>query len=267
MEIETGIANAVLEKMDSLGGVFIPPWLVKDTFVWFALDNIEFLESTPCGMNTLHGTALAVYQSAAPDKLPMISPIYIDRSGRFAGRIQEWCFKLCMACDDDIRNALESLVHIDLSEEEYDQLERFVCQLYKSKVYTKVNEFRWFLYSNRASKGESLPPTIGSLTLHIQRAHYVAVIWRKAGGSHPRLPSPVDCGWEFDTTRHHYDPVRCLNPAAPAAVMNLVKCGCKRGCKRTCSCRNNNLPCTEVCGCVNFSCHNLAKSDDLTLVM
>ena len=42
MEVETGIANAVLEKMDSLGGVFLPPWLVKDTFVWFALDNIDF---------------------------------------------------------------------------------------------------------------------------------------------------------------------------------------------------------------------------------
>ena len=182
-----------------------------DTFVWFALDNIEFLESTPCGMNTLHGTALAVYQSAAPDKLPMISPICIDRPGRFAGRTKEWCFKLCMACDDDIRNSLESLGHRDLSEEEYDQLEQFVCQL-------------------------PLPPTICSLTLHIQRAHYVAMIWRKAGKSHPRLPSPVDCGW-------------------------------KRGCKRTCSCRNNNLSCTEVCGCVNFSCHNLTKSDDLTLVM
>ena len=44
MEIETGIANAVLEKIDSLGGVFLPPWLVKDTFVWFVLDNIDVLE-------------------------------------------------------------------------------------------------------------------------------------------------------------------------------------------------------------------------------
>ena len=118
MEIEIGIANADLEKMDSLGGVFLPPWLVKGTFVWFALDNIDFLELTPCGMNTLHGTAIAVYQLAAPDKLPMISPIYIDRSGRFAGRTKEWCFKLCKACDDDIRNALESIGHRDLSEEE-----------------------------------------------------------------------------------------------------------------------------------------------------
>ena len=57
MEIETGIADAVLKKMDSLGGVFQPPWLVRDTFVWFSLDNIDFLESTPCGMNTIHGTA------------------------------------------------------------------------------------------------------------------------------------------------------------------------------------------------------------------
>ena len=95
----------------------------------------------------------------------------------------------------------------------------------------------------------------------------VALIWRKAGESHPRIPSPVDCGWEFDTTIHHYAPVRCLTPPAPAAVMNLVNCESKRGCKRTCSSRNNNLPCTEVCGCVNFSCHNLIKSDDLALVM
>ena len=56
-------------------------------------------------------------------------------------------------------DALESLGHRDLSQEEYDQLERFVCQLYKSKVYNKVNEFRWFLYSNRAAEWESLPPT------------------------------------------------------------------------------------------------------------
>lgn len=82
MEIETGIANAVLEKMYSLGGVCLPPWLVKDTLVWFALDNIDFLESTCCGMNTLHGTAIAVYQSVAPDKSPMTSPMEIDRSGK-----------------------------------------------------------------------------------------------------------------------------------------------------------------------------------------
>ena len=153
------------------------------------------------------------------------------------GDPKDGALKVFMACDDDILNSLESLGQRDLSQEEYDKLERFVCQLYKSKVYTNVNEFRWLLYSNRAADGESLPPTTGSLTLHIRRAHYLAMLWRNAGESHPRLPSPVDCGWEFDTTSHHYAPVRCLHPPAPTAVVNLVKCGCKRGCKGTCSCR------------------------------
>ena len=149
-----------------------------------------------------------------------------------------------------------------ISQEEYYQLERFVCQLYKSKVCTEVNEFRWCLYSNRAAEWESLPPTTGSLlTLHIQRAHYTAMIWRKAGEIHPCLPSPVDCGWEFDTTRHHYAPVRCLNHPAPAAVMNDANVDA-RG---FFSCRNNNHPCTEVCGCVNFSCYNHTNSDDIVM--
>ena len=80
MEIETAIANAVLEKIKSKGGVYRPPWLVNDMFVWFALDNIDFLESTPCGMNTLHGTAIAVYQNES-DKSPR-TPLDIDRSSR-----------------------------------------------------------------------------------------------------------------------------------------------------------------------------------------
>ena len=54
--------------MNSMGGLYLPPWLVKDEFVWFALDNIDFLEATPCGMNTLHGTAIAIYQSSNYDK-------------------------------------------------------------------------------------------------------------------------------------------------------------------------------------------------------
>ena len=140
------------------------------------------------------------------------------------------------------------------------QLERFVCMLYRSKTYTKVNELRWFLYSNRAAEGESLPPTLSSLIPHIQRAHYITMIWKKAGVSHPCLPSPANYGWNFDAATCHFSPVRCLNPPAPEAFLNLVKCGCKSGCKGKCSCQNNNIPCTEVCGCLGYSCSNMAKT-------
>jgi len=56
--------------------------VVQDTFAWFALDNIDFLEATPSGMNTLHGTALAVYQSESLEKSPLIPPIKLDRSSQ-----------------------------------------------------------------------------------------------------------------------------------------------------------------------------------------
>jgi len=46
MEIETSMAKTTLKQVDALGGICIPP-------VWFALDNIDFLEATPSGMNTL----------------------------------------------------------------------------------------------------------------------------------------------------------------------------------------------------------------------
>ena len=74
----------------------------------------------------------------------------------------------------------------------------------------RVNDFRWFLYSTRTADDESLLSKAGSLIMYIQRADYVAMLWRKAGESHPHLPSPVDWGWEFDTTRHHYAHDVCI---------------------------------------------------------
>ncbi len=111
-------------------------------------------------------------------------------SERFAGRTNEWCFKLFMACNDDIHNALESLDHRDLSPEGYHQFG--IHQNERLSVVLVLQQRSW---------GRVFPPITGPLTLHIQRAHYVVMIWRKAGESHPSLPSPVDCGWEFDTTR------------------------------------------------------------------
>ena len=53
-------------------------FLHNNQFVWFALDNIDFLESTPCGMNTLHSTVTAVYQTACNEC--KTTPLHIDRS-------------------------------------------------------------------------------------------------------------------------------------------------------------------------------------------
>ena len=124
---------------------------------------IQMYPSLPCNISFLTGKGnlkrniQPVYNKLGHRRASAILGFHAltgsDMSGRFAGRSKEWCSKVFMACDDDILNALESLGHRDLSQEDYDQLERFVCQLYKSKVYTKVNEYRWFL--SRSGGGES----------------------------------------------------------------------------------------------------------------
>jgi len=129
------------------------------------------------------------------------------------------------------------------------------CVLYQSKIHTTVKELRYFLYSNRAAEGENLPPTFGSLDLHIRRAHYIAMLWRKADENHPHRPAPTAFGWTFDAGSSHFSPVRCLNPPAPEAILHLIKWGCKSGCEGKCSCRKNNISGTEFCGCWVFTCN------------
>lgn len=67
--------------MKSTGEVYRSLWLVSDMFVWFALDNVDFLEFTPFGINKFYGTAVAVYQTAS-DSYSII-PIDIDPSPHF----------------------------------------------------------------------------------------------------------------------------------------------------------------------------------------
>ena len=120
-----------------------------------------------------------------------------------------------MSCDDEILDALAMLGNEnDLPCDACSQLECFVCMLHRSKIYTKVNELRWFLYSNRAAEGENLP-TSDALDPRIRRAHYIAMIWRKADKNYPRLPTPTAFSWTFDAGSSHFSPVRCLNPPAP----------------------------------------------------
>ena len=43
-------------------------------------------------------------------------------------------------------------------------------------------------------------------------------------------------------------PVPTGDPPAPAAITNLVKCGCRKiNCRSHCSCRSQNLNCLEMC--------------------
>src|SRR6218665_3321180 len=60
--IETALANAVVENTREFEGLYVPPFLKKGAFVFFAIDNTDFSEDTADGKGTTHGTITAVYQ-------------------------------------------------------------------------------------------------------------------------------------------------------------------------------------------------------------
>ncbi|KAK7076275.1 hypothetical protein SK128_021314, partial [Halocaridina rubra] len=60
--LETSIANVVVENMKQFDGLYIPPFLKKGTFVFFATDNTDIVEDTLNGKGTTHGMITAVYQ-------------------------------------------------------------------------------------------------------------------------------------------------------------------------------------------------------------
>lgn len=110
------------------------------------------------------------------------------------------------------------------------------------------------------SRKRKLPPTSGSLDLHIQRAHYIAMIWKKAGKSHPCLPAPAAFGWALNPDVSHFSPVPCSNPPAPEAVLQLIKCRCKSGCEGRCSCRKKQYPMYRILLMLGFQLQQQNKS-------
>lgn len=137
-----------------------------------------------------------------------------------------------------------------------DVLENFVCMVYaKNSRSRTVKELRWELFRSKNLEAEQLPPTIGSLNPHIQRANLISRISKGYKEPRPKIPPLSENGWE-KTADGEIVPKKCLELPAPQAVVELVKCGCRGKCTTHCSCRKNNLPCTALCKCSD--CGNTA---------
>lgn len=65
---------------------------------------------------------------------------------------------------------------------------------------------------------------------------------------HMYMPPPTTYGWIQEG--HSYSPVPSFQPSAPKSIVELVKCGCvKSQCTSRCSCKQNDMFCTEMCQC------------------
>ena len=154
---------------------------------------------------------------------------------------------------------------LEISSALLKSLEYFICQLCggSSGSGNTANERRYWLFCQKGQRNEHLPPTSDSLHFHIKRANYQTYIWRKSLTPVTNLPDPSLHGWE--KKGEILKPLLMSQSAAPTGLLELVMCSCKKSfCKSNrCSCKFNNLICTEGCACMgNEQCQNPVKHID-----
>ena len=186
-----------------------------------------------------------------------------DTSGRFAGKTKKKCFNTFMTASSDELRAFGSLgTGVDLpSPETLGALERFVCRLYcpKGSDIVTIPQCRWYLFSQKHAEGEKLPPTLVTLRQHVNRAHFITMIWKKADEPCQELPPPTNYGWVLKDGR--LVQVRSSGLPAPQSALVLTKCSCQASnCTSSkCSRMHANMKCSELCGCTD-DCENASDT-------
>ena len=140
-----------------------------------------------------------------------------------------------------------------ITTELYEAVEGFTCELYDRHNFKDVNTARWQMFRAGKCLERSLPPNKDCLYLHIQRANYQAAIYRRSLESQPDIPPPINHGWKIEG--ESFGITWMTLPPAPHSLLELVHCQCKAThcVKGRCTCRQNQLPCTDICKCVDCS--------------
>ena len=73
----------------------------------------------------------------------------------------------------------------------------------------------------------------------------------------------TDWGWTLKEDR--LVPVLSDKPAAPSALLELVRCGCKGDCAtRRCTCKKHGIDCSPMCTeCKGVTCQNSEVIEEL----
>ena len=70
---------------------------------------------------------------------------------------------------------------------------------------------------------ESWRWTVGTLFPHIQRTNFICMRDKSYTAPHPILPNLKINGWNLREDGTGYEPVRCIKPPAPSAVLGACK--------------------------------------------
>ena len=164
-----------------------------------------------------------------------------------------------MKTNKDVISSLQKLSMADgVTETILTSLGSFVCAAFSPKgIYIKtIPELRWHLFCKHLAESDKLPPTLGALRQHVLRVHIQARIWGQA--SIAMQDQEVDLmqnGYHKDS-HDQMKPTMTDALPTPMAIIEMVSCKCKTDCSTArCSCRTNNLSCTDLCQC-SSECQN-----------
>ncbi|KAK2554918.1 hypothetical protein P5673_023601 [Acropora cervicornis] len=119
-----------------------------------------------------------------------------------------------------------------------------------------INEERAAAFRKVKKNLDSLPPTKDALHLHIRRANFQCMIWKKAKEPRPSLSSPEENGWFYK--EGVLKPKLMNQEEVSASCLQLAFCGCSSGnscINRRCTCVRMSLGCSKGCKCGD-ACRN-----------
>ncbi len=222
----------------------------------------KLCKNTAISMRTGALEIKPIWSALGRDKARALAAFYAftgaDTVGRFSGQGKTKWFQHYMKADHKVITALMKLTEEgDVTQEVKDTLARFVCSLYcpKGIHITDIPELRWHLFCKHLAESSKLPPTVGALEKHIERVRVQCRVWSQAVERWQCLFNPLHHGYHRND-HGKIQPTTTDVPPAPLAIVELVRYQCKAHCTtQRCSCRRNNLACTDLCLC-GSDCEN-----------
>ena len=225
--------------------VFIAPLLQLDE-LWVSHGSCKQIRNLPA-----HTIASSLGRQKAR-VLPMFHGLTgCDTVSFFSGRGKKTAWEVWKVYSAELTPILEALMMMpeDIDDACMSVIERFVILMYdRTNSLTEVSEVRQELFSKKARSLENIPPTQASLLQHAKRAVFQGgYIWGQTLLKQPTLPCPSRWGWQLENSR--WVSYWTTLPQAKDSCYELIRCGCKVGCRGRCKCRKASLTCTGLCNC------------------
>ena len=145
-------------------------------------------------------------------------------------------------------NLIENFGLDKLDEEMIDQAELFLVRITATKAFENClsfDELRIKRYKQtKDKKFVKLPCSSNEIRQNIKRAYYQTRMWlESAFGDVRELLHPEDYGYDSTLT-----PIWFISPQRPSNIP--LPCSCKSCVRRSCPCRQKEIPCSDYCKCI-----------------